>query len=181
MGIALSGTAHLFCTPERPSGVSGFDPAWRTENVATLAKGILVDYAFDRFPILADALEEAGCTDPILLKHCRDCTKHLHSCWVLTCISGRPGPMPTQDITDLQLVATPGNVPRYMREENPADAEMTRMLLKGGGVVLLVGALIAAIYTSQSFMGSFAPTVPTEASFYEQTNFKAPKVIYTKW
>ena len=92
MGIALSSTAHLVCSPDRPSGTEKFDPAWRTETVKTLTKGIMVDYAFDRFPILADALEEAGCTDPIVLKHCRECSRHEHSCWVLTCVSMRPIP-----------------------------------------------------------------------------------------
>jgi hypothetical protein len=92
MGIALSGTAHLVCSPDQPGGTERFDPAWRTETVKALTKGIMVDYAFDRFPILADALEEAGCNDPILLRHCRECSKHAHSCWVLTCISERPMP-----------------------------------------------------------------------------------------
>ena len=92
MGIALSGTAHLVCSPDRPSGAEQFNPTWRTETVKALALGIMVDYAFDRFPILADALEEAGCTDPIVLRHCRECSRHEHSCWVLTCVSMRPIP-----------------------------------------------------------------------------------------
>ena len=58
MGIALSNTAHLVCSPDRPSGAERFLPDWRTETVNTLAHGILVDYAFDRFPILADVLRE---------------------------------------------------------------------------------------------------------------------------
>jgi len=47
------------------------DPSWLTADVVGLARGIGADRAFDRMPILADALEEAGCTDPAVLGHCR--------------------------------------------------------------------------------------------------------------
>ena len=47
------------------------DPAWLTRDVVALARGIRVDRAFDRLPILADALEEAGCSDETVLRHCR--------------------------------------------------------------------------------------------------------------
>jgi hypothetical protein len=48
-----------------------FDPAWRTSDTVGLAKGIYDDRAFDRMPILADAMEEAGYTDAIGLEHLR--------------------------------------------------------------------------------------------------------------
>jgi hypothetical protein len=122
MGIALSGTAHLVCSPDRPGGTGRFNPDWRTENVTTLAKGILVDYAFDRFPILADALEEAGCNDPILLKHCRECTKHQHSCWVLTCVSGRSRPpLNEQQVLDELDSIIPQNARRVPQPRTNED------------------------------------------------------------
>jgi hypothetical protein len=38
---------------------------------------------------LADALEEAGCDEPALLKHCRDGGPHVKGCWVLERLRGR--------------------------------------------------------------------------------------------
>jgi hypothetical protein len=40
-------------------------------------------------PILADALEDAGCADPELLDHCRAGGKHVRGCWVLDLMLGR--------------------------------------------------------------------------------------------
>jgi hypothetical protein len=56
---------------------------WRSETVRLLAMGIATDQAFDRLPILADALEEAGCDNLDLLNHCRGPGPHVRGCWVL--------------------------------------------------------------------------------------------------
>jgi hypothetical protein len=42
-----------------------------------------VERAFDRLPILADALEEAGCDQVDILAHCRGDEPHVASCWVI--------------------------------------------------------------------------------------------------
>lgn len=60
-----------------------FDPAWRSANVRALAAAIYVDSGYDRLPILADALEEAGCTRPDVLEHCREPAEHVRGCWVI--------------------------------------------------------------------------------------------------
>ncbi|MFO0849916.1 MAG: hypothetical protein U0871_15380 [Gemmataceae bacterium] len=60
-----------------------FAPRWRTETVAALAEGIYHERAFDRLPILADALEEAGCEDERVLAHCREPGLHARGCWVV--------------------------------------------------------------------------------------------------
>jgi hypothetical protein len=70
-----------------------FSPTWLTEPVVALREGILADRAFDRLPILADALEEAGCDNWSVLDHLREGDDHSHMCWVLDVLSvggGRP-------------------------------------------------------------------------------------------
>jgi hypothetical protein len=57
--------------------------------VRGLAEGIYADRAFDRLPILADALEEAGCTDAEVLAHCRGPGPHVRGCWVVDLILGK--------------------------------------------------------------------------------------------
>jgi|SRR5579884_2824963 len=64
-------------------GVS-LDPSllvWNGGTVVKLAQGIYDDRAFDRLPVLADALEEAGCTDVDILGHCRQPGPHVRGCW----------------------------------------------------------------------------------------------------
>lgn len=56
--------------------------AWR------LAQTIYDERAFDRLPILADALEEAGCTDRDILTHFRGSRAHVRGCWALDWILG---------------------------------------------------------------------------------------------
>jgi hypothetical protein len=43
----------------------------------------------DRLAVLADALEEAGCTDQAILDHLRGPGPHIRGCWVLDAILGR--------------------------------------------------------------------------------------------
>lgn len=62
------------------------DTKWLTPNVVDLAKAADADRAFDRLPILADALEDAGCPDGDLLDHCRQQSDHTRDCWVLDLI-----------------------------------------------------------------------------------------------
>ncbi len=76
----------IFGNPFRPVG---FDPSWRTEAAAALARGVYADRAFDRLPVLADTLEDAGCTDADVLAHCRDGGPHVRGCWVVDQVLGR--------------------------------------------------------------------------------------------
>jgi hypothetical protein len=59
------------------------DPGWQTSTVVVLARGIYTELAFDRLPILGDALEDAGCNDEDLLGHCRGPGPHIRGCWAL--------------------------------------------------------------------------------------------------
>jgi hypothetical protein len=40
-------------------------------------------------PILADALEEAGCDHADILTHCREPGEHVLGCWVVDLLTGR--------------------------------------------------------------------------------------------
>src|SRR5262249_11989426 len=70
----------IFGNPFRHVAV---DPSWLTSTVVTLAAGINAERAFDRLPILADALQDAGCDNPEVLAHCRGPGPHVRGCWVV--------------------------------------------------------------------------------------------------
>jgi hypothetical protein len=68
------------------------DPAWLRWNhgtVPAVARRIYEERAFHDLPILADALEDAGCADPDLLAHCRSGGEHVRGCWALDLLLGR--------------------------------------------------------------------------------------------
>ncbi len=58
-------------------------PQWRTSTVLGLAASIREERAFDRLPILADALQDAGCEMHDLLDHLRLTRGHGATCWVI--------------------------------------------------------------------------------------------------
>ncbi len=66
-----------------------FDPAWRTSTAISIAEGIYNDRAFDRLPILADALQDAGCENADLLNHLRGEGPHVKGCWALDLVLGK--------------------------------------------------------------------------------------------
>ena len=65
------------------------DPAWMSSTVKRLAEAIYETRDFSRLPILADALEEAGCADAEILTHCRQQGPHVRGCWVVDLVLGR--------------------------------------------------------------------------------------------
>src|SRR6202022_3491214 len=72
---------HIFGNPFRPSPF--LPPAvlpWNDGTVRRIAESIYEDRAFDRLPILADALLDAGCDDEELLAHCRSAGPHVRGC-----------------------------------------------------------------------------------------------------
>jgi hypothetical protein len=55
-----------------------------SETAEAMARGIVIQQAFDRMPILADVLEEDGCRDTDLLDHLRSPDAvHRAGCWAL--------------------------------------------------------------------------------------------------
>ena len=65
------------------------DPTWLTATVKEIASGIYADQAFDRLPILADALEDAGCTSTDILSHLRGGGVHVRGCWAVDLLLGK--------------------------------------------------------------------------------------------
>ena len=58
-------------------------PAWRTPAAVALARTAYEERHFEDLPLLADALEEAGCTDDAILTHLRGSGPHVRGCWVV--------------------------------------------------------------------------------------------------
>jgi hypothetical protein len=86
----------IFGNPFRPVTV---DPTWLTWNASTVPKMALSAYQEPSLPsghldairlaVLADALEEAGCTDAEILSHLRGPGPHVRGCWVVDLILGK--------------------------------------------------------------------------------------------
>jgi len=79
-------THDIFGNPFCPTTVC---PSWLTSTVVALAEGIYQERAFDRLPILADALQDAGCDNDDMLNHCRSEGSHCRGCWVVDLLTGR--------------------------------------------------------------------------------------------
>jgi hypothetical protein len=80
---------EVFGNPLRPVVVDPTWLAWNGGTIPKLAQAIYDDRAFERLPVLADALEEAGCTDAEILAHCRGAGPHVRGCWVVDLLLGK--------------------------------------------------------------------------------------------
>lgn len=63
--------------------------AWNGRTVSKLAEAIYEEDAFERLPILGDALEDAGCADEEILSHCRSDGPHWRGCWLIDRLLGK--------------------------------------------------------------------------------------------
>jgi len=79
----------LRCVLGNPFRPVTAEARWLTSTAVGLAQTIYVERAFDRLPILADALEEAGCDDPDVLSHLRGDGPHVRGCWVVDLVLGK--------------------------------------------------------------------------------------------
>jgi hypothetical protein len=77
---------ELFGNPFRPVTVNS---SWLTPAVRGLARCIAEERRFGDLPVLADALEEAGCHDADLLAHCRLPGDHLPGCGAVDFLQGK--------------------------------------------------------------------------------------------
>jgi hypothetical protein len=76
---------EVFGNPFRPVA---FDPAWRTGTAIELARQMYDAREFSAMPILADALQDAGCENADVLGHCRGPGPHVRGCWVVDLVLG---------------------------------------------------------------------------------------------
>jgi anti-anti-sigma factor len=91
----ILGLGRLFeLRGEGPPGGCGPlpDPSWLAWNdgaIRKMALSIYDDRTFERLPLLADALEDAGCADKDILGHCRGSGEHVRECWVVNLLLGK--------------------------------------------------------------------------------------------
>jgi hypothetical protein len=77
----------IFGNPFRPAS---FSLDWRTSTAVSLAKAMYDSRDFTAMPILADALQDAGCDNDDILNHCRDANGiHVRGCWVVDLVLGK--------------------------------------------------------------------------------------------
>jgi hypothetical protein len=76
----------IFGNPFRPAT---FEREWRTETPVAVARQMYESRDFDAMPILADALQDAGCDNEDVLSHCRGDGPHVRGCWVVDLMLGK--------------------------------------------------------------------------------------------
>lgn len=85
-GIVCDLLRDVFGNPFRPAA---FSPSWRTDTAVSLARTMYESREFSAMPILADALQDAGCTNDDILAHCRAEQAHVRGCWVIDLVLGK--------------------------------------------------------------------------------------------
>jgi hypothetical protein len=75
-----------FGNPFRPAP---FNKRWRTDTAITLARTMYDSRDFGAMPILADALQDAGCDSVEILNHCRGDSAHVRGCWAVDLVLGK--------------------------------------------------------------------------------------------
>jgi len=75
----------IFGNPFQPTPM--LDDRDQTDEIRAFAKAMSIARDFASMPVLADMLEEAGCSDPAILEHCREKTDHVRGCWVIDLIA----------------------------------------------------------------------------------------------
>ena len=76
------------CIIPSPFRPVAFDPDWQTAAAVALARTLYESRDFATAPVLADALEDAGCADPAVLDHLRGPGPHARGCWVVDEVLG---------------------------------------------------------------------------------------------
>jgi hypothetical protein len=77
---------EIFGNPFKPIV---FGRSWRTTTASAIARQIYDSRDFSAMPILADALQDAGCDNADILDHCRGPGPHVRGCWVVDLVLGK--------------------------------------------------------------------------------------------
>jgi hypothetical protein len=81
---------EVFGNPFRPRpAVESEWLAWNGAVVPKLARSMYDERRFTDMPVLADALEDAGCDDADLLEHLRGPARHVRGCWAVDLLLGK--------------------------------------------------------------------------------------------
>jgi hypothetical protein len=85
--------SDIFGNPSQPGA---FDLSWRTPMLPSLAQAAYKERELPsghldnaRLAVLADALEESGCSEEAILSHLRSSGPHVRGCWALDLILGK--------------------------------------------------------------------------------------------
>jgi hypothetical protein len=81
---------EIFGNPLKPVRIEPAWLAWNNRTVPLLADRIYEKQSFGDLPVLADAVEEAGCTNAELLAHLRQSREHVRGCWALDLLRNEP-------------------------------------------------------------------------------------------
>ncbi len=79
----------IFGNPFRPVRLDPAWLAWKGGTIRQAAQAVYQERAFERLPLLADMLEDAGCSDVDILDHCRGPGPHVRGCWVVDLLLGK--------------------------------------------------------------------------------------------
>jgi hypothetical protein len=79
----------IFGTPFRSIALAPTSLAWHGGLIVSMARQMYDSRDFREIPVLADALEEAGCMDADILNHCRQPGEHVRGCWVIDTLLGK--------------------------------------------------------------------------------------------
>jgi hypothetical protein len=80
---------EIFGNPFQPPQTNSAWALWNDGGVPKIAHSIYDARRFADLPILADALEDAGCNDRQILDHCRSAGEHVRGCWVVDLLLGK--------------------------------------------------------------------------------------------
>jgi hypothetical protein len=88
-GLMAAVIRDILGNPFRPVSLNGSWLIWNDGSVPKMAQAIYDHRRFADLPILADALEDAGCADADILTHCRSGGEHVRGCWVVDLLLGK--------------------------------------------------------------------------------------------
>jgi hypothetical protein len=83
------GADLIRCIIGNPFRPVRMEPSWTTPDVVALVRTLYASRNIEQLPMLADALENAGCCNRDILSHCRQPGLHVRGCWAVDLVLGR--------------------------------------------------------------------------------------------